>query len=239
MQKTLGSMPAGMPAPPVTISDMVVDSIVPYKPEYSWNYEVGYKGALIENRLYAEVAAFYIAVKDIQITDFVDSGQGRLLKNAGRAKSMGFDLALTAVLTDDLTLSANYGFTRATFRNYKVSDELDYTGNYVPFAPQNTLSVSAVYSKTFRNRFIDRLHIQGHYNAAGRIYWTEQNDVYQDFYGLLNLKAGVSKGIVDLNLWANNVFNTDYTAFYFETNAYKLAQAGRPLTFGADLSVTF
>jgi len=239
MQKTIGSMPPNIPAPPVGIADMPIDSIVPYKPEYSWNYEVGYKGELIKNRLFAEVAAFYIDVKDIQITGFVDSGQGRLLKNAGKAKSIGFDVALTALVTDELSVSANYGFTRATFKDYQVSEEENLKGNYVPFAPQNTLSLSAVYNKTLHNKFIDRFHVQAHYNAAGRIYWTEYNDVYQNFYGLLNLKAGISKGIVDLNIWANNAFNTDYTAFYFETNSYNLAQQGRPLTFGIDVSVAF
>lgn len=213
-----------------------------YKPEYSWNYEMGYKGELVKDILYAELALFYIDVKDIQITEFVESSHGRIVKNAGKAKSLGFDLALQAYLTHELNLSANYGFAHATFKDYRSATqqgEVDYGGNHIPFAPQNTLSLGAVYNKALTNCFVDRFHIQAYYNASGRIYWTEVNDVYQDFYGLLNLKAGVSKGIVDVNLWVNNLLNTDYTAFYFETDSDRLGQAGKPITFGVDVSVSF
>ncbi|GHT75960.1 TonB-dependent receptor [Bacteroidia bacterium] len=215
-----------------------VDSLVPYKPEYSWNYEAGYKGEVVQNVLYAEIAGFLTDVRDIQIADFVESGQGRILKNAGKARSLGVDVSLTAHLTHELGLTANYGFTHATFQDYKTL-EADYKGNFLPFAPQHTLSLSAAYRKQFQNAWIDRLTLLAQYNSAGRIYWTEANDVYQPFYGLLNLRAGVTKGIVGVNLWANNVLNTHYAAFYFESMGRNLAQSGKPLTFGLDLSLSF
>jgi outer membrane receptor protein involved in Fe transport len=216
-----------------------VSERVPYKPEFSWNYEIGYKGEMIKDRLYVEAAAFYIDVKDIQITGFVESGQGRILKNAGKAKSAGLDLGITTFFTRELHLNLNYGFTRASFKDYKIDDQIDYSGNRAPFAPQNTLSVSAIYSKNFRDKWINRLYLQALYNGAGKIYWTESNDVYQNFYGLLHLRAGVSKGILGINVWANNVLNTKYTAFYFESMNQKLAQAGKPFMFGLDAIISF
>jgi outer membrane receptor protein involved in Fe transport len=215
---------------------------VAYKPEYSWNYEIGFKGELVKDFLYTEAAAFYIDVKDIQITDFVESGQGRILKNAGKARSAGFDLSLTAFISEEFKLTANYGFTRAVFRNYifkKNNDSINYAGNYIPFAPQNTLSLNAAYSKNLRNKWIDRFNIQAQYNAAGKIYWTEKNDVCQDFYGTLNLKTGVRKGAFSFNIWTNNTLNTNYATFYFESMGKGLAQKGKPFNCGADISVTF
>ncbi|MDL2222699.1 TonB-dependent receptor, partial [Bacteroidales bacterium OttesenSCG-928-M11] len=219
-----------------------IDSLVSYKPEYSWNYELGFKGEVIKDFLSVEAALFYIQVKDMQITDFVESGQGRILKNSGKAESLGFELSLAARLTQELSLTTNYGFTQATFKDYKttIEDEngdkttVNYKGNHIPFAPQNTLSIGAIYNKPLYNKLIDRFHIQAYYNAAGRIYWTETNDVYQDFYGLLNLKTGISKGGFDLSIWVNNVLDTDYTAFYVESSLYNLAQAGKPINFGID-----
>ena len=210
-----------------------------YRPEYSWNYETGFKGEIVKNLLYAEAAVFFIDVKDIQITDFVESGQGRLLKNAGRAKSMGLDLGLTASLVENLSLSLNYGFTRAILKDYKTG-ETDYSGKYIPFAPKNTFSLAASYHRILRNsRIIDRFNLQAQYNGVGKIYWTEANDVYQKFYGLLNLKAGVSKGIFGLNVWTRNTLNTNYASFYFETKSLNLAQKGAPFQIGADLTVSF
>jgi outer membrane receptor protein involved in Fe transport len=220
------------------------EDLVPYKPEYSWNYEIGVKGEAIKDLLYAEIATFFIDVKDIQITDFVESGQGRILKNAGKARSFGLELSLTARITDELKWTANYGLTRAFFQNYITKEEktgqtVDYSGNYLPFAPQNTFSLSAIYNKRLQQKWIDRFNFQAQYHAAGKIYWTEKNDVYQNFYGILNLKAGINKGAFVLNVWTNNTLNTNYASFYFESMGRGLAQKGKPFNFGADISFVF
>jgi outer membrane receptor protein involved in Fe transport len=218
------------------------DSILPliaYNSEYSWNYELGFKSEFVKQKLFAEIAAFYIDVTDVLITQFVQSGQGRMLKNAGRAESLGVELSLRAYLFQGLELSANYGFTHAVFKDYKP-DTFDFSGNFIPFAPQHTFSVSGGYTRGLRNnKFIDRFNIHAHYNGAGKIYWTEANDVYQNFYGLLNLKIGVSKGIFNLNLWTKNTLNTKFSTFYFENSFGKFAQKGTPFQIGVDFSVKF
>jgi outer membrane receptor protein involved in Fe transport len=215
-----------------------IDSLVPYKPEYSWNYEIGFKGECVKNFLYVETAVFFINVKDIQITDFVESGQGRILKNAGKAQSLGLDIGITALFTENFQVNANYGFTHAVFKNY-INNQTDYSGNYVPFAPRNTLSLNAVYKRNIRNKWIDRFNVQAQYNAAGKIYWTEANDVSQNFYGLLNFRAGINKKSFGMNIWANNLLNTKYTVFYFESMNRQLAQRGKPLTFGIEAVISF
>ena len=219
-----------------------------YSPEYSWNYELGFKGEVIKNLLHTEAAIFFIDVNDVQITQFVESGYGRLLMNAGRAQSIGLDLGLTAYPVENLSLSVNYGYARATLKDYKTKGknetgemvDIDYSGNYIPFAPQNTFSISAGYSRALSNsRMIDRFNIHAQYICAGKIYWTEANDVFQNFYGLLNLKAGVTKGIFKLNLWTKNTLNAEYAAFYFKTGGNEFAQRGFPFQMGVDLTVAF
>ncbi len=212
-----------------------VQDAASYKPEYSWNYELGFKGELIKDFLYAELAGYYIDVRDIQLTQFVQSGQGRIINNAARAESYGGEISLTANLFEDFSLTANYGYTHATFKN----DTLGYSGNYVPFAPQNTLSLSAVYNKNFNKKWIDNFNIQTQYNAAGRIYWTEANDVYQDFYGVLNAKASITKSYFGLAFWMKNILNEEYAAFYFESMGRSLAQKGKPMQWGIDLNLRF
>ena len=235
---------SGQPANPIPQESR--DSILAltsYKPEYSWNYELGFKGEVIKNKLFTEVAVFYIDVKDVLITQFVQSGQGRMLKNAGRAESMGIEVKLRAYLFDGFTLLANYGFTRAILKEYET-EAVNYSGNFIPFAPQNTFSLNAEYAYNLRNnRIIDRFNIHAQYNGTGKIYWTEDNDVFQNFYGLLNLKAGVMKGVFGFNVWTRNLLNTDYTAFYFETKTkkseQKFAQKGTPFQIGVDLTMSF
>ena len=220
-----------------------------YKPEHSWNYELGVKGDVVKDWLRAEMAVFFVDVKDVQITQFVESGQGRQLKNAGSAAITGLDLGLTAYPVDHLSLSANYGYARAVFQDYQTGEteetgETDFSGNYIPFAPQNTFSMSAAYRRSVRNnRIIDRFNLHAQYNGAGRIYWTEANDAYQNFYGLLNLKAGVSKSVFRIDIWTKNTLNAKYAAFYFTTKTsgqlLQLAQKGAPFQTGVDVTVSF
>jgi len=210
---------------------------VTYSPEYSWNYEAGMKGDLVKNLIYGEVAVFYIDIHDIQLTNFVNSGQGRMLTNSGRAVSKGFDLSLSARLSDVLSLSANYGFTYATLQSR--IDSTDYSGKFIPYAPRHTLSLSAVYRKSLYNRWIDGISLQAQYNGAGKIYWNTENTISQPFYGNVNLKASVRKGFCELAVWTKNTMNTDYSVFYFESLGQPLMQKGKPFQFGVDLSVAF
>jgi outer membrane receptor protein involved in Fe transport len=214
-----------------------VREMVSYRPEYSWNYEAGYKGEWLEGALQGEITLFYVDVRDIQLTQYVNSGQGRMLRNAGRVASKGAELSLSARLSNELGLTLHYGYTHATFG--KQDDGTGYAGNYVPYAPQQTLSAAAFYRKSFRSRWIDRLLLNAHYQAAGKIYWTAGNEVSQDFYGLLNLKAAVARGVFEWALWTKNTLNTDYTAFYFESMGQALAQKGKPFRAGIDFSVRF
>ncbi|MDR3060861.1 MAG: TonB-dependent receptor [Dysgonamonadaceae bacterium] len=218
--------------PPVDMQAMTE-----YKPEYSWNYEVGFKGELIKNILSAELALFYIHIDDMQLIKINQAG--RTISNVGKSKNKGFDVTLRANVTHELILGANYGYTEAKFDNYIKSSTADYSGNYVPYAPRQTYSLYGTYIKMLDGKFIDRLSFHTQYNGAGKIYWTEANDIEQGFYGLLNVKAGITKGICTLNLWTKNALNQDYSTFYFEMNGKGYLQQGKPVTFGADLTLTF
>ena len=215
-----------------------VKDVISYKPETSWNYEAGMRRELVENRLHAEFAVFYMDIKDVQLTKFVTSGNGRYLSNAGKAKSYGAELSLRAILSDELTADLNYGYTHATFRDYNnVRD--NFKGNYIPYIPQHTLSLGVQYSKLLRNCWLDQLFASAQCNGTGKIYWTEANKLSQPFYAILNVQAGVRKGIVSVNMWARNLTGTDYSAFYFESFNKPYMQKGKPLQFGTKVSVAF
>lgn len=61
-----------------------------------------------------------------------------------------------------------------------MSDEENYNGNYVPFVPKHTFNAGAQYVFGLRNGAIfDNITVNANYKAAGRIYWTEQNNASQ------------------------------------------------------------
>lgn len=250
--ETLDKMPAGMISEEMKqkIIGMMngmaqkvetdVKSTTLYKPEYSWNYEIGSHMTMFDGRLQADVAAFYMDTHDQQISRFAASGLGRITVNAGKSRSIGGELALKAQITDAFSLNGNYGYTRATFTDYVVSDEVNYNGNYVPFVPQHTFNIGGQYIFRMKSgAWLDNIMLNANYKGAGRVYWTEQNNAYQNLYGTLNGRISLNKGNGQIGIWINNALNTKYQAFYFESMNRGFAQMGRPMQIGVDLRCRF
>ena len=211
-----------------------------YKPEYSWNYEVGAHLTLCDGKLQTDLAAFYMDTHDQQISRFAQSGLGRVTVNAGKSRSLGAEAAVNAQITDVFGVNANYGFTHATFTDYVVSDEVNYNGKYVPFVPKHTFGVGSQYKIPLKNsKLLDNITINANYRGAGRIYWTESNEVSQAVYGTLNGRINLNKGNGQIGLWINNALNTKYQTIYFETMDRGFEQTGRPLQVGIDLKCRF
>lgn len=215
-----------------------IEEVAAYKPEKSWNYELGIRSELLANRLSAEVTGFYMDIQDVQLTKFVNSGNGRVLTNAGKARSYGVEASLHARLADGLTADVNYGLTRATFRDYNNGQE-DFKGNFIPYTPRHTLNVGLLYTRLFHGAWLDQFTASAQFSGAGKIYWTERNDIYQRFYGTLNAKLGVRKGVLNVSLWSRNITNTHYAAFYFESFDNPFIQLGKPFQIGAEVAIAF
>ena len=66
-----------------------------YSPDKTYNYELGAKGAVLDNVLSYDVSLYRINWKDIQLHAVVPEGIGHLT-NASEAKSQGLELSLEA-----------------------------------------------------------------------------------------------------------------------------------------------
>lgn len=225
--------------------DINIEASTTYKPEYSWNYEVGSHLTLWESRLWADLSAFYMDTRDQQVAQFAESGLGRITKNAGKSSSYGAEVSLRASLTDALSLSASYGYTYATFKDYvtidaQTKEEVNYKGNYVPFVPKHTLNLGAQYIFQIAARhWLDRVQVNANYSGAGRLYWTENNNTSQAFYGTLNGRVSLEKGPGAIAFWVRNALDKEYEAFYFESMGNRFMQRGRPMQLGVDLRCRF
>lgn len=212
-----------------------------YKPEYSWNFEAGSHLTLWEGRLWADLAAFYMETRDQQLSQFASSGLGRITINAGKSHSYGVEAALRASVTERLSFNASYGYTQATFKEFQDEEnkDLNYDGNYVPFVPKHTFNVGGQYLIPVKSSVLDQLQLYVNYAGAGRIYWTEQNNASQSFYGTLNGRFQLSKGNHHLAFWVQNILQKKYTAFYFESMGNGFMQKGRPFQCGIDVKLCF
>ena len=225
-----------------------IENTTTYRPEYSWNYEIGSHLTLCNGKLQTDLAAFYMDTHDQQLSRFSERGLGRITTNAGKSRSIGAEASLRAQITDAFSLNGNYGYTYATFTDYITNEktaegktvEVSYNGNYVPFVPKHTFNVGGQYVFTLRKQaFLDNITVNANYKAAGRIYWTEKNNASQSLYGTLNGRISLNKGNGQVAFWINNALNKDYQAFYFETMSRGFAQAGRPMQIGVDIRCRF
>ena len=216
-----------------------VKSAVEYKPEYTWNYEIGTHLSLFDGKLQADLAAFYMQTYDQQLSQMAESGLGRITVNAGESESYGVEANLVASLNKNLQLNASYGYTEATFVKYNAGKDEDYSGNYVPFVPRHTMNIGGSYSFYFNNSWAKSLTLGANATGAGKIYWTEANNASQDFYTSLNGYISLKTQSVQIDLWGRNLTDNEYTTFYFETMGRGYEQRCKPLQVGVDVRLHF
>lgn len=216
-----------------------IDDIVGYKPEYSWNYEIGSHLTFPAARLSLDVSAFYIDCRDQQLTMFPSGNTtGRIMTNAGRTRSLGGEVSINWNPVSTLEFSASYGHTDARFVRFHNGID-DFKGKYIPYAPQNTLFAQAQYTFGFGQRLVRSLTLEADVRGTGRIYWNESNTRSQDFYALLGASATLEGDIWSLQIWGRNLTDADFHTFYFMSMGNEFLQRGRPLQAGATLRLFF
>ena len=115
-----------------------------FKPDKTVNYELGAKGDLADGALSYDVSLFHIDWTDIQIVQvldvFVYNG------NAGKARSRGVELGLTARPMDGLTISGWYAYVDATLRE-AVEDANFFAreDDRLPFSSEHSARLSIDY----------------------------------------------------------------------------------------------
>ena len=213
-----------------------------YKPEYSWNYEVGAKINFFQNRLKTDIALFYIDWEDQQVAQPMPTGVGRVIRNAGKSVSKGVELGVTAQFTESFILRANYGYTKAIYKRYNYTNPkdnqlIDFKDMNIPNLPNQTVSADASY--TFRPlRYVDSIELGVTYLGTGKIYWTDNNAFHQGYYNLLNGRIAIQKNQIGISLWAKNITNTIYASYCFMTNSLH-GQQGRHFTIGVTFTYSF
>ena len=207
-----------------------VEETITYKPETSWNYELGTHLNLFGGKLHADAAVYYMRVRDLQLSVMAgDYGYGRQMINAGRSSSCGVELSLRGTALDNrFTWAATYGYTH--------SQLLDYEDNQVPFIPTHTFSAMTDYRI---GKFTFGLNVAGN----GPTYWDVDNEYRQKLYATLGAHAMVDFGCIKLNVWGRNLTDTKYNTMLVNSSIdgtkRSFAQQGNPLQVGADIIMHF
>ena len=224
-----------------------IENTIAYKPEESWNFELGTHLNLFDGRLHADLSVYYMLIRNQQISVMSPLyNYGRIMTNAGKSHSCGLELTLRGKAADNaLDWGLSYAFTSAKFDEYNtyvdpsLSDNLpayDYSGNYVPFVPKHTLSGMVDWH-------LGKFTVGMNFTGQGKIWWDEANTFAQKFYALLGAHADYDFGPVAVSLWGRNLTNTHYNTFAVASTAaggqHYFAQQANPIQLGMDVNIHF
>lgn len=214
---------------------------ISFGPEYSTNYEIGFKQRFPGKSFNIHGALFYIEWEDQQVYQPVPSGQGSMLKNAGESHSQGAELEIKYKPARNLILFSNFAYTEAKYDLYKRDSETDYSGNYIPYIPRMTMNLGADYRYRFNSSFLDEMRLHCSYNGIGKHFWNDENTLEEDYYGTVNIRFAALAGNMKISLWGKNVLDNDFNAFLFEFSPLQssFAQRGLPTRFGMSVSMSF
>ncbi|MDR1553736.1 MAG: TonB-dependent receptor [Prevotellaceae bacterium] len=221
-----------------------VNEVISYKPEESWNFEVGGRGDLIQGFLSGDFAAFFIRSTNQQIAQFAPQGLGRMMKNAGRSTSKGIEFSLRAKICRNLYFDAAYGYTHAKFDVYNdtvkvngTNQPVSYGNNFVPMVPRHTLMLAFDFAEYITSTAQIRCNLQ--YYGYGKTYWTEANNAWRGYYGTFNGKITIAQNKYEFSIWSKNILNRKYHSFYFESMGNSFVQRAKQFQWGVDVNIRF
>lgn len=233
----------------VTVTeDGAVEKI--YDEETAWNYEIGFKGLLADNRIRINAAAFYIDWDDIQVRGQDVLTQRQFVQNATSATSQGGELEVTTRLTPALTWQLGYGYTDATFGNFPNAIPVDQIGsgvvdasdNRLPFAPEHTFNTGIEYRF---DGFADSdgwLRVDYRYTDDQFTEATNNDNRRLPAFELVDLRLGFETTDYSVALYATNLLDEEYTLGIQNLETYYSGlqrSVGMPRTYGAVVNVYF
>jgi iron complex outermembrane receptor protein len=185
-----------------------------------WNYEVGSKNKLFDNRLTIDASAFRIKWSGIQSVITINPCGYSFTTNLNNATSQGFDLSAQLRLFEKLTLGATVGYTKTSF------DETtrNFSGGVIVSEGSGISSAGAPWMMALSAQY-DSPPIAGlePYARADLTYqsaWarTGQTDPQSGSYDafqtvrprstLVKVRAGARRDRLDASVFVDNLFNT-------------------------------
>ena len=217
-----------------------------FDPEYSNNYEVGYKAFLADKKVSIGVAAFLIQWKDLQFYNLV-APFTYARENVGNAQSAGVELEITAIPAKGLQLDGSFGINPTEYKGFDlkrvnfgtgVESTTAIGGNSLSNAPSHTVFIGAQYEYPINSK--TKAIVRGEIRNLGSQYTDIQNKIEQPSYTLINSRLGLSYEKYSLFFWGQNLNNERYLAFGNPDSSFgKSARTAMPRTWGLTLSAKF
>ena len=176
--------------------------------ELMWNFEAGLKGRWLDDRLQAQVAAFYQNRDDIQIkqslvqsrddsnaVDFTD-----YFGNAASGANFGLEVEFNWLATESLVWFGTLGLLSADY-DIPLSDDLN--NRQQAQAPNYQFALGGSYQVN------DGLSVSIDIEGKDKFYLSSGHNEQTQSYELLNARLNYALGGWELSLWGRNLTDKD------------------------------
>jgi iron complex outermembrane recepter protein len=218
--------------------------------EYLWDIEVGDRGTWLDGRVSADVSAFYMARRNMQVSSSMqDPGNPAkfifITGNAARGENYGAELSATYRLAPQWTMFATSSLLQTRFIDYQYVDQYSgelhvLNGRAQAHAPSYQFSLGTEWHHPAG--WVARVDVTG----KGSFYFETSSNESSSAYQLVNVKFGLEQRRWAAYAWVRNLFDTSYATrgFYFgneppDFNAKRYVQNGDPRQLGVSATFNF
>lgn len=215
-------------------------------PETGWNFEIGAKGSIFQNRLTYNVSLYRLSIKNLLVARRTaeDAFVGI---NAGKTNHDGLetDFQYRFINNENLQISlfGSYSLNHYKFKDF-VDGDNDFSGNDLTGVPSNILNLGCDFDTWFG------FYGNFNYQYVGEMPITDSNSLFSENYQLSNFKIGYKKSLnnqldFDVFLGVNNIFNESYAsqilinATGFGGNLPRYFYPGNPVNYYSGLSLNY
>jgi iron complex outermembrane receptor protein len=207
-----------------------------YKPETTWNYELGLKSTLFD-RVRFNAAVFYIDYQQrlFQTVALQSSQFVQVTKNIGPSHNYGGEFDVSTRITPDLYFNASFGATQATWGNTPYFDldlnvPTNLKGGTAPYAPAYQGSLSLDWSHHLNEALALGARVDASF--VGHQYWDPTDHFQQPAHQTVN--AGIR---LEANHWSveghvanvfNKLYNTEFVSAAEVQAPFNVAGISRP-----------
>lgn len=204
-----------------------------YAPEEAWNHELGFRYKN-ERGFAVSASVYHMDGRNQQITVF-PSGKstGRMMANAGKSRSMGTETEISYA-RGRFQAHLSHGWCNARFMEYNDGNA-DYSGNRIPYSPEQTLYVSAAYRQPLNNG--KALSVEADLRMAGPIYWDEANTIREAAHPEPGARIAFRFTKGEIYVRGDHLTSNQWPVFHFKSLGKEFFSLSKPTTVRIGLSL--
>lgn len=226
--------------------DSLESAVIPYDPEFLDNYELGFKTEWAGGRVRVNGALFFMDYEDKQeeigLPSEGGTGQRISVFNAATATMQGLELEMQALITEGLTIGANFGYLDSEYDDFTFNDGfgiVDNSGLEFRRAPEFTGAINATYEWDVAN---GQAWIRGAYRVIDELFTEQTNraELANDVQNYLDLSVNYTVNGATFSLFGRNLTDEDALAHGLNVSGlWSYAAPVAPRTWGLEVVYNF